>query len=383
MKTNEKVKAFLTGLGKKPHINGKHLYNKYGEAKKSQEGEYIKLSRIYKHIYFLYLDFDTYGDFVKTIKIGEQEYVGYYYSPKRHTVKTFRFLINYDSIPFRVKVLEFHDTDMNDPEYSGNGKIKRNNLHMNLSNGDDHELKIIIHTGLNENNVPQTREVFFGIMLGVSLNVKIPIAFEIVLIKADISKKWEPSITRYLMLERNCFVGHEGEYDLPVSIKANGELVNKIEHMVGTWRIWAYSREQKFISQSRFVIEAGYSAILYTPPPLHTGPNIFTCLLNTHSAVNEELFVSGHPQDSDTLMYYTIIDIRAKTNKYSEGVFSSAGVEGSPSKCSYIALYKDDSPFEPAILNVTQVNDLAQNDNNLKRLRDTLFTHERVPITPF
>lgn len=329
-------------------FSGKYLYLKYKEAQKGGKNN-IKLEQVYLDVFLAYLEVENFEHFKQKLseKTTYTKYLLLHYSIKYYEIREAELLIDYSKTPFLVKEQGFHLNEQNNsnPVYEGKAERKKSYLYINLEGEDGDELKLILFVSHNPANQPKVFPFMQGVLMGVTNSGLHPISVECVLIRQEneidlaMLENNKSYAERYLMLKRGNF---RIPTDPPNSLKllqAKNKSILEIEHMIGKYRAWSYSRRGD-IEQAVFTIKSDYRA--YLELDLTGKINKQACLLNLHSEVPQKLLVTSHAEGTINIYTYSIIDIPALYHKFTVGVFATVGVgERHAPIATYMVLCKE------------------------------------------
>jgi len=373
------VKSHLENLnaGKKSNeqgfksINGKYLYNKMQEVEDEKTKE-IKLNDFYETIYLKYLgykDLEAFQD-ANARAIAWTHYECFYYSFKNHAVQSFGMKLSFEADEIRARIKGFHDET--EEQLEGTAEHKNGRLHIRAFNASGYEIFLVATLG---NERPQQLQYMYCAFLTVS-SAGFPVSHRGMLLKTNDQPLNEESmlrVKRYMMLKRQSIRAPFRTLYALEDLKVNSNnSVDRIAHLVGTYRVWRYDDEGNIV-QSKLTIADDYTTTLYSD--LFTKEfNEQICLLDISTEYNHRLCISTHPSNTSTqIIYYAMVEIPHKRRvKYLNGVFCSVGAGREKSIGRDMVLYNDKSEFKPTLIEKEEIKGFVDGKPDLQILRSRL-----------
>lgn len=291
---NKGIQTHETGY---QEINGKTLYNKFLDSEDNTITEVI-LSEPYSIIYPIYIGCKDLEDFKEQYNLKQQyePYVGYYYSHQGSEVKSFEFKIAYSGGLCDAELSGFHESFRIDP-FTGNGKIKSNNLFINLTNPEDVELKLIIPL---EGNQFQAPDFLLGVLTTITSD-NFPISVRIFLFRKpanalEIPDNKSIKVKRYLNLQRQILRAPNERIHHLEELSVRGEYIEDLVDMIGVYWVWRYAGDQ--IVQLKMTIQPDFTVQVMDPTYRGTYSKQIG-RLNTSRIFHHNLCISTFPSRQD------------------------------------------------------------------------------------
>ena len=309
----------------KQRISPKYMYNKKSNDFNKKKKD-ITFSKPYDKIIPLYLGYSTLAEYIKAKESENnwEEYTGYYYSYKNHSIRNYSLRIcrniSNDIEPYaeyKVKEEGFHDDDEN-PEYEGYAyRLHGSKLHIvlnkfGLGNNDiTDKLKLVFDSGANPLNPPVMRGSILAISAGTQGNPILSMETVIVKNKHTSTLPTKLRIERYLFLHRCNYWIRPEAIRLERLIVNRNVNVNQISHLVGTYRVWRFNDDYKIV-QSKLIIKENYEAICHTDfYEDHPRFNKQVCILRINNIDlldgSKTVCIATHPIDGTGLISHIML----------------------------------------------------------------------------
>ena len=314
-------------------INGKYLYDRIRETQNG-ENYLIEISPFYEKIYMLFINYNSYDEFVsKLIKSGDiskndltvtkleaassskvtqrnyHHYEGYYYSNKHREVNQINLKIDHSTKWAQfVRIHTANSATGSDPSiYEGPFEIIGANMRFELRNtiNEKHKIYLILH-----NNYFRPRNLAFikGVFMGLS-SYDEPLSSEIIITTKDKqeNEKWVEDEERkelahqYLNLQKLSIFNPSPPIRKNIGLRPQGKPLNALQPLVGYYHAWSFSyypedaKPENFkFYKSKFVVMKDYRSYLVSAygHDENTGKVKLPCILN--------------PTEVTSVNYYTI-----------------------------------------------------------------------------
>lgn len=368
-------------------FNGRYLRDKKADFGK---GRAIDINDFYLKLYCAYIGELDKIDYYKDSDYKTFTFTGFYYDYTKHEVGTFYLGITIeDDEPIRYVSAHqegFHREEDQYVSYENSIHHVGDMLYLNLRREDVQyvdEMHFIVKVF---NRKPSEWKYLTGVVSTIAANHQYPIATRVMLVEEHHYQSNEAqmkvSIERYLMLKRNTIRAHPREITTLRQLEDRRINVNRIEPMIGTWRVIHYAKDGKTLIQDKMVIERNSKITLYTKDMDSDVANqIGVCSMS-----DGKLCIATHPEIGTRVISYMIVKIPNRITRQDErnivttvnGVLASlvdntSAEDNTNPYADIVLLAKEESKdFLPEVINEKRFREMLESDADLAILRNKL-----------